>query len=214
MPDDWNPAPPPFAGRLIVVAGQCSKVGKTALVADLITALPEFEWTAVKITPHAELNPALKDRDTLQQRKDPSATLFEERDPSGHTDTARFLAAGAKRAIWIKTNGADLEKALPLLVPELGSSRQIIIESNAIVRFWRPGLLLLVLDPLISDFKQSAASLLPRVDAFVFRSPVPQSDTHNLLPHLRRRPSFLQPLGQRLPKRLPQFVRQCLLPAG
>ena len=46
--------PPPFRGFLLAVGGQCRKVGKSTLVADIIQAFPNRHWTAVKITPYAE----------------------------------------------------------------------------------------------------------------------------------------------------------------
>ena len=35
---------------IIVIGGHSRSVGKTSVVAGLISALPEFNWTAVKIT--------------------------------------------------------------------------------------------------------------------------------------------------------------------
>ena len=35
---------------LVVVGGHTRNIGKTSLVAGLITALPELNWTAIKIT--------------------------------------------------------------------------------------------------------------------------------------------------------------------
>ena len=39
---------------LIVVGGHSRSVGKTSVVAGLIAALPEFGWTAVKITQYGD----------------------------------------------------------------------------------------------------------------------------------------------------------------
>ena len=37
---------------LIVIGGHSRSVGKTSVVAGLIAALPEYNWTAMKITQH------------------------------------------------------------------------------------------------------------------------------------------------------------------
>jgi hypothetical protein len=68
----------------IVVGGSNRGVGKTALVCGLIAALPEFRWTAIKITSHDHGQPK---------------PVWEETRPGQGTDTARYLAAGAERAL-------------------------------------------------------------------------------------------------------------------
>ena len=41
-----------YCMAIVVVGGQSRNVGKTSLVANLIKAVPERRWTAVKITQH------------------------------------------------------------------------------------------------------------------------------------------------------------------
>ena len=43
-----------FPMALIVIGGHSRNVGKTSVVAGLIAALPEYNWTAFKITQHGE----------------------------------------------------------------------------------------------------------------------------------------------------------------
>jgi hypothetical protein len=52
--------------------------------------------------------------------------LLEETEAGGTTDTARYLAAGAKRALWLRCRTADLARALTALV-----AGNTIIESNS-----------------------------------------------------------------------------------
>ncbi len=58
---------------VIVIGGHSRQVGKTSVICGIIRALPTWNWTAIKITPHAH-----------EVRED------------------RFLAAGAARALLIR----------------------------------------------------------------------------------------------------------------
>ena len=67
------------------------------------------------------------------------------------TDSARFLAAGAKRSFWLRTKQGFLAEGLPLLRGALqqtldsGSEMPptlIIIESNSLLQFLKPSLYL------------------------------------------------------------------------
>ena len=90
---------------LIVIGGHSRNVGKTSVVAGLISALREFEWTAAKITQYGHgicsANGAACDCAT----GDHSWAISEERDRSGETDTSRFLVAGAAR-VYLGADGA------------------------------------------------------------------------------------------------------------
>lgn len=206
---------PPFSGRLIVVGGQCSKVGKTSLVEDLLRSFPELDWTAVKITPHAESGCPVNGEKCGCAPAQHTFVIRTEKVRGRKTDTSRFLAAGAKRAIWVQTKSGRLRDALAPLASRMGGAKNVIIESNAIGKHWRPDLFFLVLDPNLTDFKRSAQSVVRFTDAFVIRSP---QDPHELLKTTRipisGRPKFLQAIGDPLPTLVQDFVRQrfCLPP--
>jgi hypothetical protein len=207
----WNPTRPPFASRLIIVGGQCSKVGKTSLVTDLIIALPNFEWTAVKITPHAESGCPVNGSGCNCAATDHSFAILEESHRNAATDTSRFLAAGAKRALWVQTKTGRLEAALAGLVAALQAASHIIIESNAILEFWRPAGLIVILDPSNPDFKQSAQRILPLASAFVLRSPPAGGKTADVAGlDSPGKPIFLQPFGAPLPTGVQERARQLL----
>jgi len=165
----WNPSRPPFNGRLVVVGGQCSKVGKTALVVDLIRAFPGLAWTAVKVTPHAGSGCPVNGPGCRCGAEEHAFAIRHERDEAGGADMSRFLAAGARRAMWVETKAGSVEGALSTLASELAQAEAIVIESNAIVEFWHPDLLLMILDPGRPDSKQSAREALDLAHAFVFR---------------------------------------------
>lgn len=152
---------------LIVVGGHSRSVGKTSVVAGLIAALPEFHWTAFKITQYGHgvcsANGELCDCAT----DDHSWAVSEERDRSGESDSSRFLVAGAVRSLWVRTRQGFLAEAMPKVREELAKAENAILESNSVMRFLKPDLYLTVLDPETADFKLSAREYLDRADAVI-----------------------------------------------
>jgi hypothetical protein len=135
-----------------------------------------------------------------------SYAIREETSSSGNSDSARFLVAGAHRALWIETKENRLQAALPALAAQLAQARHTVIESDAIVKFWQPSLYVMVLDPLNPDFKSSARENFHLVDAFVFRSPFEESDARFQAVLAMAKPRFFQPIGSPLPPELRQFL--------
>jgi hypothetical protein len=152
---------------LVVIGGHSRRVGKTSVVTGLIAALPELAWTAVKITQHGHdicsANGAPCDRAAAAH----SWAISEERDRSGESDTSRFLVAGARRALWVRTEQGRLAEAMPELRKRIADAANVIIESNSVLKFLRPDLYLTVLDPATADFKNSAREFLDRADAVI-----------------------------------------------
>jgi hypothetical protein len=152
---------------IVVVGGHSRSVGKTSVVAGLIAALREVEWTAVKITQYGHgvcsANGAPCDCATA----DHSWAISEEKDRGGESDTSRFLLAGAARALWVRTEQGRLAEAMPALRQRLERSRNVILESNSVLKFMRPDLYLTVLDPSTVDFKNSAREFLDRAGAVI-----------------------------------------------
>jgi len=152
---------------IIVIGGHSRSVGKTSVVAGLIAALPEFRWTAIKITQYGHgicsANGELCDCAT----DDHSWAVSEERDRGGESDTSRFLLSGAVRSLWVRTRQGMLAEAMPRLRKELAGAENAIVESNSVMRFLRPDLYLTVLDTATADFKTSAQEFLDRADAVI-----------------------------------------------
>lgn len=152
---------------LVVIGGHSRSVGKTSVVAGLISALPEFEWTAAKITQYGHgicsANGAACDCAT----GDHSWAITEERDRDGDSDTSRFLKAGARRVFWVRTEQGRLAEAMPTFRQRIEGAKNVILESNSILKFVRPDLYLTVLDPSTGDFKTSAREFLDRADAVI-----------------------------------------------
>ena len=154
---------------LVVVGGHSRSVGKTSLVAGLISALPEFEWTAAKLTQfgHGICSAHGEPCDCAPSDLDHAFAITEETDRSGNSDSSRFLLAGARKALWVRTQQGRLAEAMPELRRRLAGARNVIVESNSVMQFVRPDIYLSVLDPATGDFKNSARLFLDRADALI-----------------------------------------------
>jgi hypothetical protein len=152
---------------LVVVGGHSRNVGKTSVVAGLIAALADWRWTAVKITQYGHGICSANGEACDCATGDHSWAISEERDRSGQTDTSRFLAAGAAQVFWARTEQGRLAEAMPTLRQRLATARNVIIESNSVLKFLHPDLYLSVLDPATADFKNSAREFLDRADAVI-----------------------------------------------
>ncbi len=150
--------------KTVVVAGQWRKVGKTAVMAGLIRGLRSWGWAAVKISTHRGRIPHLPGDSGIETQR---FALREEKPGATEGDTARFLAAGARRALWLRARSEHFHEALPRLWNSLRRAKFVMIESNSIVDYLRPSVLLLVCDDARRGFKSSARRLLPKADAIV-----------------------------------------------
>ena len=152
---------------LVVIGGHSRNVGKTSVVACLIAALAEWQWTAVKITQYGHGICSANGEECDCATGDHSWAISEERERSGQTDTSRFLLAGAAQVFWARTEQGRLAEAMPTLRQRLATARNVIIESNSVLKFLRPDLYISVLDPATADFKSSAREFLDRADAVI-----------------------------------------------
>jgi hypothetical protein len=152
---------------IVVIGGHSRSVGKTSVVAGLISALPDFEWTAVKITQYGHGICSANGEACDCATADHSWAISEEYDRTGESDTSRFLLAGAARALWVRTEQGRLAEAMPTFRQRVEGVRNIIIESNSVLKFLRPDLYLTVLDPGTADFKTSAREFLDQADAAI-----------------------------------------------
>ncbi len=140
---------------LIVVGGSGKGVGKTALVCGLIAAMPEFAWTAVKITSHAH------------GEREP---IWEETTAGQGTDTARYLAAGAGRALLASARDEMLAQVIHTLWSCIERDSALIFESNRIVNCVQPDVCLAVDAEGDGGRKPSFERLWLRADATILRA--------------------------------------------
>ncbi|MGA7343742.1 MAG: hypothetical protein WBE72_05985 [Terracidiphilus sp.] len=178
---------------ILVVSGSARNVGKTSLVCGLIAALPEFSWTAVKITSHDHGRPE---------------PLWEETEAGQGTDTARYLAAGAHRAFLIAAGEADLPRHLAALWQTLGHGAHAIFESNRILGHLRPDLCLAV-EPGIDAVKKHSYGLVERQKGATVRPAVFDRAEHNPGPTCAP-PVFYLAAFERIPPQMRDWIREQL----
>ncbi len=133
----------------VVIGGSASGVGKTTLACSLLRSLDNLNWTAIKITRHDHGAPA---------------PVWEATAAHGG-DTARYLAAGARRALLVTAPGPELP--LVELDTACNGVEFALIESNRILEFLLPDVCLAVIGD--TDAKSSFDSLLERADAVLVR---------------------------------------------
>jgi hypothetical protein len=156
---------------IVVVGGHSRSVGKTSVVAGLIAALREYNWTAFKVTQYGHGICSADGKPCDCATNDHTWAMAEEKDRTGGADTSRFLVAGAARAWWVRTERGRLAEAMPAIRQRLDESENAILESNSILRFLRPDIYLTVLDPATADFKKSAQEFLDRADGVILHEP-------------------------------------------
>ena len=203
--------------RLIVVGGHTRNIGKTQLICEIVGALPQAGWIAGKIT---QFGHGLCTRHgspcACAPASDEAALVWETAGDRG-TDSARFLAAGARKSFWLRTRVGRLAEAMPLLRAELARAAaenasapaNVILESNSLLGFVKPALYIAVIHPGQADFKDSARAMLTRANAIVLREELPKatelvggapdSGWASVLQLIRGKRRFLQAPGDPLP---------------
>ncbi len=217
--------------RLVIVGGHTRSIGKTQLVCDLLTTFPKVGWIAGKITQYGHGVCAQSGQDCDCAPLEHVCSLDWESSAVSGTDSARFLAAGARRSFWLRTKQGFLAEGIPLLRKAVqdvakefdpGEKRALIVESNSLLQFVKPSLYLAVIDPDKEDFKESAQIALDRANLLVVRGragndDLPPARLWMKLPAklLQGRPSVWQREGEALPRPLHSLVDQMLDdPAG
>jgi molybdopterin-guanine dinucleotide biosynthesis protein len=153
--------------RIVMVGGHTRNIGKTSVVEGIIKATPDINWTAVKITQFGHGICSVNGESCDCATGEHQFSISTERQRESGTDTARFLAAGATRSLWVRTRQGELFTALAQLRTEIANDKFVIVESNSLRRFINPDLYLQVLDPDNTDFKLSAQTFFDLADAYL-----------------------------------------------
>ena len=160
---------------VVVIGGQASGAGKTGLICGLIRAMPERRWTAIKITQCSHQSGETVCDCELQGlefaiKEETCGANPPKRSLSGApvlADTARYLAAGAVRSLWVRTLPGHLSEAMPRVEEEIARAGNVAIESNSVMEFVRPDVYAMVVSADAGDFKSTALKYLDRADAIV-----------------------------------------------
>jgi hypothetical protein len=128
----------------ILVSGEGRGSGKTRAACDIISQTSDARWTAIKVTSHGHgvelTDPVIFEESfILEGRAGPA------------TDTARYLAAGAARALWVRCSIADIERALHPLI-----KGNVILESNSAVGIIPTDLIIFIAAEVSTEAKPSA----------------------------------------------------------
>jgi molybdopterin-guanine dinucleotide biosynthesis protein len=153
--------------RIVMVGGHTRNIGKTSVIEGIIKAMPEPGWTAVKITQFGHGMCSINGESCGCETGEHQFSMTTERGRKPGTDTARFLAAGAKRSLWLRTRQGELFTALSSLRSAIELDEFVIVESNSLRRFIKPAVYLQVVDPGHADFKMSAQQFFDVADAYV-----------------------------------------------
>jgi hypothetical protein len=210
--------------RVIVVGGHTRSIGKTQLVCDVISAFRSANWIAGKITQYGHGVCAQNGENCDCAPAEHACAISWETQADTGTDSARFLAAGARRSFWLRTKQGFLAEGLPLLRNALEQAigadvselPPVIVESNSLLQFLKPSLYFAVVDPAKEDFKDSARAVLDRADALVLRGTADAltaaGPSWTKLPArvLKEKPSVAQLEGDPLPEPLHVLVQRLL----
>ncbi|MFY9571621.1 MAG: hypothetical protein WAV20_09515 [Blastocatellia bacterium] len=153
--------------KLVMVGGHTRNIGKTSVVEGIIRGTAELNWTAVKITQYGHGVCSINGEACGCAVSEHQFSISEEHQIDTRTDTARFLAAGARRSLWVRTKQGELLTVLPALMSEIEGDPFVIVESNSLRRFVSPTIYLQVFDTSNPDFKASAKQFFDLTDAYV-----------------------------------------------
>jgi len=200
---------------IVLIGGHSRSVGKTSVAAGIIAALPEFHWTAAKVTQYGHGVCSANGEPCDCATAEHAWAITEEKSRAGDSDTSRFLAAGAEKVYWVRTEQGRLAEAMPAFRRRIADAQNLILESNSILKFLKPDLYLTVLDPANADFKKSAQEFLDRADAVILHrgSGSPAWDKVSLKP-VAGRPTFLISPPEYVTGEVVEFVRGKLLERG
>jgi hypothetical protein len=196
---------------IVVIGGHSRSVGKTSVVAGIISALPAMDWTAFKVTQFGHGICSAHGKPCGCETDAHLVAVSEERERASGTDSSRYLAAGAARSFWVRTRQGNLAEAMPRLRKEIAAATNAILESNSVMKFLRPDLYVAVLDSANADFKPSALEFLDRADAFIVTSATLGPAWKQVAPKLLHgKPLFMAPPPIYVTPELIDFVRERL----
>lgn len=181
---------------VVQIGGSGRGAGKTAIGCELIRAMPELRWLAVKISPHEH---------------DVPDGAIEETDADSQKDTGRYLAAGAKRVFLIGAGGGapEIVRSVRMGAKDCDA---VLIETGALFAAELAGpdearLTLVVLGGEASEWKPGTLERAGSADAIVL---VDGMDRRLLPEGLRHKLSFGVSRGEWKSAALAAFVQEKL----
>jgi hypothetical protein len=157
---------------MLMVGASCKADGKTTFTCSLIEKFcSQFDIVGVKISTIDSVNKSHHpDVTGVGKNSSPLRPYYitEEKEKNGHTDTARMLAAGAKKVLWLQALNAHLEEGIKTLVGNFFSEETVsICESNRARRIIEPGAFIMIRGSQEAAWKPSALEVVEYADRIV-----------------------------------------------
>ena len=153
---------------MLMIGAAGRNVGKTEFACSVIRNLsPEYGVIAVKVTTVTEKNglcPRGGSGCGVCSSMEGEFVISEEKSTTSGKDTARLLAAGAKKVYWLRVMKDSLEEGTKELLNIIGLESVCVCESNSLRLVIRPGLFIMVKDKAGESYKPSAQAVLDFAD--------------------------------------------------
>jgi 2-hydroxy-3-keto-5-methylthiopentenyl-1-phosphate phosphatase len=147
----------------IFIGGTGRNIGKTTLAEMLVKKLSAAApVTALKI---ARINPKeMPFHGHAVVSHGPKIIVREEQQRNGNKDSMRFLQAGATRSWYVQTEDQYFQEGFTKIRPLLENAVYGVCESNALRRYVRPALFIMVAGDSDGQHKKNISDLLLRAD--------------------------------------------------
>src|SRR5688572_15626512 len=113
---------PAARGTLVLVGGHSRGVGKTSAIEAILRWQAQRRWAAVKVSAHRHAAP-----------HETKPIVEEDLAAGSHTQTGRYLCAGAKRAFLCRTPASHLAQTADFVRRLRESGFDVAVESNRLV---------------------------------------------------------------------------------
>jgi molybdopterin-guanine dinucleotide biosynthesis protein A len=157
--------------NMLMVGSSCKADGKTTFTCSLIRKFSlQQDIIGVKISTIDSVNESHHpDVTRVGKNNSPSRHYYisEEKERCGHTDTARMLAAGAKKVLWLQALNTHLKEGICSLVDMLDNETVSICESNRARTIIEPGAFVMISKSKEVAWKPSAQEVVQYADRIV-----------------------------------------------
>jgi molybdopterin-guanine dinucleotide biosynthesis protein A len=156
---------------MLMIGSTGANVGKTKLACALIKKFGKTtDITGIKVTTIKAKDgqcPRGGDGCGVCSSLEGDFAITEETNSKSHKDTARLLAAGAKRVYWLRVMKKSLKEGLTALLDITGAKAVSICESNSLRQVVEPGLFLMVRAINSKSWKSSAQDVKEYADKII-----------------------------------------------
>lgn len=156
---------------MLMIGSAGANVGKTELACTLIKKFGKTsDITGIKVTTIKAKDgqcPRGGDGCGVCSSLDGDFAITEETNSKSHKDTARLLAAGAKRVYWLRVLKTHLKDVMATLLNIIGPEAVSICESNSLRQVVEPGLFFMVRAGNSKSWKSSAQDVKEYADKII-----------------------------------------------